>query len=225
MSSNSTKRPRMTCILALALAAGGAAAQDTPRPPRPEQPPGTNQPPIVTSPRGATGAQPPAAAQPGGGDIQLLESSEPIELRALVDYIAETLNITITADDELTGSIVVNAPKAIPRDELITFLDSILEQNGFTIIQDQPGFYRIIKVGDVPARPFGMTTKIIPTPTVRPSSLQEMINNQLGRAAAPGAPAPSGAPRSAAAPSPARPTGRAGRHARRPTSARTAARA
>ncbi len=164
----------MSWILSMALAAGfplAAAAQDTGD--QPEAPP----------------AQPAAAGQPGGAEqpepeIMLLESSEPIEFQTLVEYVAEALNITITASDELQGSFVLNAPQSVRRDQLLPFLDSLLATKGYTIVQDRPGFYQIIKVEDVSARPIPedgpTTTRIIPTPTLRPSSLQELINNQLG---------------------------------------------
>ena len=98
-----------------------------------------------------------------------------------------TLQINIIASDDLAGTVVINAPVVVRKGELLSLLDALLESHGFTIVQDpQSGFYKIAPLDGVPVT-FDLTTRIIPTPTVRPSSLQDVIAIQIGTiAAAPG---------------------------------------
>jgi general secretion pathway protein D len=133
----------------------------------------------------AVGQQP----RPGPGDVVLPVLSEALDLRALVEYVADTLSIGIAASEELTGSVVINAPMTVPREELLELLDSLLEHQGFTIVPDRlPGWYRVVRIEGVGPEFRGpmATTRIIPTPTLRPSSLADLINTHMGGMAAPG---------------------------------------
>jgi type II secretory pathway component GspD/PulD (secretin) len=174
------RRAGRVWVLGVALCAGlpAAVAQDT----------GEG----AVTPDGATGSQVlrpqvPGAGQAGVGRedvITLSESAEPIAITTLIEYVAETLNVNIAAPEALTGNVILAAPTTVRRGELIPLLDAFLEQQapGYTIIMDRPGFYRIIPVREVPAfLPGDMTTRIIPTPNLRPSSLHETIQNQFAR--------------------------------------------
>jgi type II secretory pathway component GspD/PulD (secretin) len=168
-------------------AAGPPGGRLAPQPSRANTSPPSAQP--ITQPgQGRPAGQPPAAEkgvpinpQHAGDDEYILgESSEAIDLKTIVEWVAGELQINIVASEDLSGSVILNAPQVIRKDQLLPFLDSLLEQYKYTIVEDRPGFYRIIKAIDVGVQFEGGTTRIIPTPAVRPSSLQELIHNQLG---------------------------------------------
>lgn len=185
--------------LAVCVAAPGAWAQATggeqPEQPPVAEPPAVDEPPAV-EPMGEAedgdlddlvdllGEQPgldPAAVR-GQETITLSVFSEPVELRALVEYVAEVLNVTIVASEGLTGSITINSPVTVPKGELLDLLSYMLEQNNFALVSDRPGFYRIV-ASDAVAPALGgplATTRIIPTGPVRPSALSEVFLTQLG---------------------------------------------
>lgn len=196
------RRFAVSAILLLACAGLPLAAQEGDERPR-AVPDNTTARPTQVQPNGAparvqpmvrqapAGGQPRSGTrpQPTEGEVILPVLAEALELRALVEYVAETLEINIAASDELTGSVVLNAPMRVRRDDLLELLDSMLEHQGFTIVPDRmEGWYRVVRVDGVSMQFRGErpTTRIIPTPTVRPSALSDVINNLLGGAAAPG---------------------------------------
>jgi type II secretory pathway component GspD/PulD (secretin) len=142
----------------------------------------------AASPAGGRGAQAqPAPAEPAGGvvadSVMLSQFAEPVELKALVEYVADTLQINVVGSDALSGTVVINAPMTVPKDELLALLAALLEQQGFTIVLDQSGFYRILEANKVQMNftPGELsTTRLIATPTLKPSSLQDAVNKQFG---------------------------------------------
>jgi hypothetical protein len=166
----------------------GQPAPNTPTRPAPTRPAGNG-----ARGAGAGGqAQPQPVTRPdmlpgqtaeGGEMVTLNQFAEPIELKALVEYVAETLQINVVGSDALTGSVVINAPVTVPKDELLMLLASLLEQQAFTIVLDQSGFYRILESNKVQPN-FTMgelaTTRLIATPTLKPSSLQDAVAKQFG---------------------------------------------
>jgi type II secretory pathway component GspD/PulD (secretin) len=136
----------------------------------------------------------PAGAQPGRAsgairpdEVSLAAYSEGIDLKVLVEYVAETLQINIVASDNLQGSVVLNAPVVVKKTELLTLLDALLEQYNFTITLDpQTGFYKVLQLDSITVTFDGdrPTTRIIATPTVRPSALAEPLNQHIGTVAA-----------------------------------------
>ncbi|MFM9994686.1 MAG: secretin N-terminal domain-containing protein [Phycisphaerales bacterium] len=174
-------------VALLVLAAGLAAtanpshAQDATGedanapPPRPQ--PGVT-PSTLIQPAGSPA---PVLRSEGGEVIQISEMSEPLELRTFVEYVASVLGLNIVASDTLTGTVVVNAPIEVPRDQLLSLLDSLLHQQNFAIVRHQDGFYTIQaldKLG-MALGGEGATTRIIPTPGLRPSALRETIQQQM----------------------------------------------
>lgn len=126
--------------------------------------------------------------RPGGGGITndglfSIDIEGPMDLSAFVELVSEALQINIIEDAGLQGrTILFRAPLAIPMDDVIPFLRSLLEDNGFTIVSTDMGFYRIRQDTTVdPSFQGGAlaTTKIIPTPLVKPSSLQSLITTQF----------------------------------------------
>ncbi len=138
-------------------------------------------PPPVRQPDPGAALQPgPAAPQPGGEDdlIQIDQLAEPWELRNFVDYVAGALQINIIATDQLTGSVVINAPMELPRKDLLSLLDAMLEQHGFTILRDEEGFYQVRSLDQV-SLDVGGATRIIPTGGIKPTSLESMVRAHL----------------------------------------------
>ncbi|MEO0482604.1 MAG: hypothetical protein AAF138_03190 [Planctomycetota bacterium] len=111
--------------------------------------------------------------------------AEGLELRALVDYVAETLELNMIIRGELDGSVVFNARQDVPVDQLFRFMESLLDQFGFAVtLDDDTGFYTIAPLDDLTRAFDGElgTTRIIATPAVRPSSLQTALGSLFGGA-------------------------------------------
>ena len=111
--------------------------------------------------------------------------SEPIELTTLIDFVGSSLDVNIVVKGTPTGEIVFNAPKRIPKNKLIDFLDAMLELYAFTISYDPDSmFYVVEPIADI--KPvFGAeraSTLIIPTPNIKPSLLVTALNATLGSA-------------------------------------------
>lgn len=177
---------------ALVVAAGGLTAWSAWAGGQPEAPPETppQAPPAATPAEAGRPVATPAPAQPGdelapaGGDelITLTAFTEPVELSALVEYAATTLGINITVKGTLSGTVTFNAPVSIPKSRLLPLVDALLDQHGWTITLDPTGFYIVQQRAEVPVNFEGEmpTTRIIPTPNVRPSALRSAISAQFG---------------------------------------------
>lgn len=118
--------------------------------------------------------------------ITLADFREPVQLTTLIDLVVETLRINVTIKGDLAGSVTFNAPVPVRKSELIELLDMLLEQQGWTIVQDRFGMYNVMQIAEV--RPaFGgerPTTRVFSTPNVRPSALKPAIEAQLAGAGA-----------------------------------------
>lgn len=112
------------------------------------------------------------------GDITVGPFSEPIELNAFIDLVAETLGLNITKDAGLSGQIAFNTGMTIAKRDLLPLLDLRLEELGYTIVPDPLGFYTIRRADQVIVNP-GQTTRFIATPGLRPSSLAPVIQQQF----------------------------------------------
>ncbi len=128
----------------------------------------------------------PAAQADQGGDREMVSFSafsEPVTLPSLVEWVGMTLGINITAPPNLTGSVVFNTALDVPKSELLPLLDSMLEQQGFGITLDETsGFYIITPSAELPRTFTGdlATTRVIDTPNIRPSSIQNAITQVIG---------------------------------------------
>jgi len=131
----------------------------------------------------------PSAEQPEASpdeQITLSDFSEPVELSALVEFVAEELGVNIHSVEGVTGSVVFNAPVTVKRSELLGLLDSLLAQQGFALTwQADTGWYGVVRAADIPLIPSSAgdalaTTRIIEIPNVRPSAIQTAIQGQLG---------------------------------------------
>lgn len=178
------RRPWPAPLVILALA--GTALGQGVDPPGGDQPAGL-PPPNVARP--AAPDAPPAASQPAASEPQvtLADFSEPVELTALVEYVATTLNVNMIVKGTLTGSVVFNAPVSVPRSRLLTLLDSLLEQVNYAVTLDSgTGFYHVVPQSEVAVSLKGEqpTTRVFTTPNIRPSQLKPVIDAQFGGAAA-----------------------------------------
>ncbi len=110
-------------------------------------------------------------------DITIPAFAEAVELMALVDYVTETLGINVSVKGTLTGQVTFNASQTVKRSQLLTLLEALLDQHDYSIVRDAAGFYRIQPANEIPqsfADEFA-TTRIIPTPNVRPSALRPAL--------------------------------------------------
>ena len=134
---------------------------------------------------------PAGEVDPTGDDpmITFSETAEPMELTALVDFVANTLNINISVRGELRGSVLFNTSKSVQRSKLLPLLDAMLEQNDFSITYDpQSEFYQIQPKANTGVTFNGdlASTKLIEIPNIKPSSLSGAIGQVLGSGGAGG---------------------------------------
>ncbi len=154
---------------------GRQPAANPPTNPQPAANPGNPNPPH--------NVQRPDMPQPTGDNVTLSQFAEAVELKTLVEYVAETLELNIVGSDALTGSVVINAPVTVPKSELLGLLAALLEQQKHAIFLDQSGFYRITANNEVAIGGFTgelATTRIIATPTLKPSSLTDAVGKLMG---------------------------------------------
>lgn len=116
--------------------------------------------------------------------------AEPVQLQSLVDWISRRLQVNIFTDPSLGDrSVVFNGPLEVRADELLDLLSLLLEQQGFVLVQSREGWYSIRPSAEAPVS-FGdgelATTRVIPTPLLRPSSLKPAIDTALGTGGAGG---------------------------------------
>ncbi len=167
-----------------------AAAQ----PPAPEgAPEGSRQGPVrVNVPvQAEQGVGDPAVHAPLGEILVLSAFADGLELNALVDMVAHELGVNIFTDPGLMGQTVMfNGPMEVHRTELLDLLSLLLEQRGFGLTQDRPGWFVIKPGADVQVN-VGVgefsTTRVIATPGVRPSAIQAAVTGAISRVAAGGA--------------------------------------
>lgn len=156
--------------------------------------PGTQQPGVQPP-----GMQSPAAGQPkqftpAAEDAQTTSNiaseelvtlsafTEPVQLSAMVQMVASTLNINVTVKGDVPGTVVFQAPVPVKKSELLQLLDMLLEQQGWSISQDRFGIYVVAPVAEVKfnSTTETPTTRVFSTPNVRPDALKTTIDAQLG---------------------------------------------
>lgn len=150
---------------------------------------------VPATPLGA----PDAAANPAQGALVgkdepiSMNFTDPVDLMAFIDWVSKTLNINIIADEGLAGRrIVFRAPVKIKADELLQLLSRLIEDQDFIFSRDPLGFYTIKSSAKIPIVLAGdgvdlPTTRVIPTPMVRPSIMQQAVQAAMGGAGGAGA--------------------------------------
>lgn len=151
---------------------------------------------------GALGARPavaqdaPAPAQNGAEPqftnpdemVTLSFPGQAVELTAFVQYVSEKLGINVFYDDALQNiRIVFQAPMEVQSRDLLTLLAKFVEERGFVLSYDPVGNFWQIRQGlnVVPNLGEGdfSTTRVIRTPLVKPSALQQPLTTMLGQTA------------------------------------------
>jgi type II secretory pathway component GspD/PulD (secretin) len=145
--------------------------------------------------RDAEPQQPGEDAEQGGDRGSLTESpdgftidalSEPMDLRVFIELVADLLEIQIIERSPVTGTIVINSPKVIPPDQLLNFLEAMLDQWDYALTYDEANdFYIVQSISDL-GEGFGgerAPTQMIFTPNIKPSSLKAVIESQSNIAA------------------------------------------
>ncbi len=110
--------------------------------------------------------------------IEFSDTSEPIELMALVDFVTEELGINVSVKGTITGSVMFNARQRVPRSELLALLEALLAQYDYSLTLDPVGIYLIQPASEITQSFEGVfaTTKIISTPNVKPTALKAVID-------------------------------------------------
>ncbi|MBX3388159.1 MAG: hypothetical protein KF691_01745 [Phycisphaeraceae bacterium] len=172
----------------------------TPMPPRQDNPGAAD------GIRGAEGAAPGNAPVRENADtrhdaapdqIELSAFSAPVELSALVDMLVKQLNINVAVKGSLTGTVSFNAPISVSKERFLPLVNALLEQQGFTITHDEvTGFYLVHPINEVAVGIGGNSpsTRVIPTPNVRPSALKPAIEAQFASGGGGAVGMPGGAP-------------------------------
>lgn len=191
--------PRIPALLAaLALTLAPALAQVSPAGARPNpRLPAAPATPNPANPAAAPGAEPapqgplPSLTTDDPDTISLAAFTEPVQLKTLIDLVGQTLHINITTSGEVPGTVVFNAPVPIQKSQFIHLLNSLLEQQGYSITENRFGWYTVQNTSGLVAS-FGAdnsalaTTQVISTPNFRPSALKPSIDALSGVNAAGG---------------------------------------
>jgi type II secretion system protein D len=116
--------------------------------------------------------------------VTLSAFTEPVQLSAMVQMVASTLNINVTVKGDVPGTVVFQAPVPVKKSELLQLLDMLLEQQGWSISQDRFGIYVVAPVAEIKfnSKTESPTTRVFSTPNVRPSALKSAIDQQLAAA-------------------------------------------
>lgn len=126
-----------------------------------------------------------AASQATEDKISFSQFTEAIELTMLVNFTAEILGLNVVVAPDLSGTVAFNDGFEVSRDELLSLVNWLLEQNGFSMTQGQQGFYAVVRSNVIPPDlnqadgPLS-STRVFRTRNVRPSGLQTAITTVLG---------------------------------------------
>lgn len=116
--------------------------------------------------------------------VTLAAFTEPVQLSAMVQMVATTLNINVTVKGDVPGTVVFQAPVPVKKSELLQLLDMLLEQQGWSISQDRFGIYVVAPGTEIKfnSKTESPTTRVFSTPNVRPTALKAAIDQQLAGA-------------------------------------------
>lgn len=144
--------------------------------------------PVPPAVRGNNADQEPLAAPADIGALAgeegliSLNFDEPIQITSLLEIVSTELGINIIADPAVLGrTVLFRAPVEITVDELLPFVESILDNEGFTLQRDRLGHYTVKPSPQAPLRFDDDTTRIYSSPLITPSRLQQSITTALGQ--------------------------------------------
>lgn len=168
-------------VAAVGMPTSALAVQDGVPQPEPARAQPEAQP--ESRPAQAAGVQPVApAGDPLDEEIVFPAAAEPIQLLEIVRFAVEVLELNAAVDPSLQGAVALNTPLRLKKSNLLPVVNVLLEQRGFVMTQEPlTGIYEVR-----PATAVGVsfegplaTTRVIPTPNVKPSALQQVISAQL----------------------------------------------
>jgi general secretion pathway protein D len=162
----------------------------------------------------STPASPPAPAPapvtlPATGNVSFQALPETVEIKALLDYLAQRLGINIMYDDRdvANATITIKAPAEIPADQVLPLIESMLRLKGLALIDAPvPGWKRVVPIGrlaeaggaivgpQAPA-PSGTAyvTRLIPLKFDDPSHMKTVLTPFItSGSGGPGSPTPGG---------------------------------
>lgn len=84
---------------------------------------------------------------PPAEDLVLIDFPDQIDLQVMVDYVGKTLGVRFIYTEEIKSQKVElrPAPVQIPRAQLLSLLASLLRARELVLVEESPGFYRILK--------------------------------------------------------------------------------
>lgn len=159
-----------------------APTRPNPAPVQPAGKPGSGAPNTAPAPAPAPRADGDVSSHDG---MFTFNFNEPIDITVLIDDVRDELNLQIIATDNgLKGqTVVLTAPITVPVADVLPFVNMLLEQKDYTLTRQVAGVYVISPRNGIPPNigPAGdgnfYSTRIIPTPGIKPSSLQAPITN------------------------------------------------
>lgn len=129
---------------------------------------------------------PGVGAMVGKDEEVSLSFPEPVDILAFADFVGRVLNLNIISDEGISaGRIVFRAPMKVRSGDLLKLLARLLEDHDLVFSRDPLGFYTIKSSGKTPILLSDVasdlaTTKVIPTPMVRPSTMQSAVQQTMG---------------------------------------------
>lgn len=130
------------------------------------------------------GAQPVELPPPAPGSYRIGPYSEPVDVKLLVDLVAQELQIQVIASDVALADkkIWLLTHVDVPRERLLEFLGYLLERNGQYITREADFVWVIKPVTDLQGAPGSdkqSTTQVLATKGIRPTQLTLAVNNLL----------------------------------------------
>ncbi len=109
---------------------------------------------VLLLPSGAKSQSTRPTTNPSVADEMIsLTLPENVSLKVLVDYVSQRLDMNILYDETVaTQKIIVKSPSKIPKDSLLSLLQSVLKMKGLVLVEaETPGWKRIIQAANLNA--------------------------------------------------------------------------
>jgi len=84
----------------------------------------------------------------GEGETLISMGLYGVDIDHLLTMLSTAANVTIVKSEQVTGSVTIIAPEAVPLDVAFQILDSVLEVRGFTRVRAPTGIYKIVPMAD-----------------------------------------------------------------------------
>jgi type II secretory pathway component GspD/PulD (secretin) len=131
------------------------------------------------------------AMRQGGGlreddTFEFTAFAEPVDLANLIEFVREELGLQLLYTDSglSNQTVVINTPITLRKDQVLTFLLTLMEQKDYTIIQDDSGVHMVMPKGSIQpsmaSRGALAPTKVIRTPGIKPSAMTGLVQGLIG---------------------------------------------